>query len=523
MLKKGFFALLLAVAPLVVTAADSQYGGTLVTATLADPATLNTAYQYVVKGRIASVNIFSKIVDYSAITSQVIPDLAESWEVSPDGLVYVFHLVKNAKWHDGIPFTAQDVKYTFDAMMEKKGPGYSRLQAFLKSTEVVDDYKVRMTLKQPHAAFLYVLADTYGATTIILPKHIYEGKDWAKVPQNDAPIGTGPFKFKEWIHGERIVLERNPEYYKKGLPYLERVIIRIIPNQPTLEASLQANEVQYTGDASLPGPSVERFKKGADFRVFFYPGTLWHVGFNTRIPPFNNLSVRQAFAYAIDRDDVAKKARYGLVVTCNGMYTEMVPWAFNPKTRLPNYDPAMAAKLLDAAGYPAGRDGVRMKLNWVASAGIGESIVEVVKEQLKKVGVALDIKLMEFGAYTKTVIEGHDFQITAMGGSQNPEPSDWNIFLQTGGYRNIYGYSNPDVDTWMNQAVQVSDTGKRAEYYFKVQEALLRDLPRFNLFTDAESTVAPKGWHDFGVDPEGDGKLTGYQRFERVWCEARWR
>lgn len=506
---------ILSMGPALGAAQAEIRGGTLVTATNADPATLNSAYRYEVKGRPAIANLYNRLVGMSEVTSEVIPDLAERWDVSDDGRTYTFHLVKGVTWHDGKPFTAHDVKFTFDAMVARKGPGFSNFKEYLHGVEVVDDLTVRMTLTKPNSAFLTSVADPYGSTTIILPRHIFEGKNWDGLPQNDAPVGTGPFKFVEWRHGERIVLERNPAYFKKGLPYLDRIVIRVIPNAPTTVAALTAGEIHYSGEGSLSGLDFVRLQDHPGLVAAMTQGTLWHIAFNTKKPPFDNHKVRLAFAHAIDRADVAKKAEYGTVVVSNGAYTELVPWAFNKDAKLPSHDIATAKRLLDEAGFKPGANGIRMKLSWVASKGIGERIAQVVKEQLRQIGVDVDLRLVEFGTFTKIAIEARDFTITAMGGRQNPEPVDWHMFIQTGGYRNIYGYSNAEVDALLDKAIATTDLGQRAKSYFRVQEILVRDLPRLNLFTHTQKHIATRTFEGYFFEPDA-GRHQSYHVLERV-------
>ena len=202
-----------------------RYGGTFIVGSGGDPVTLNLATDFSTIDTLAASSIYNMLVKSDADLNPQ-PDLAESWKVSNDGLTYTFQLVKNATWHDGKPFTSADVKFTFAEVLKKYHPRGSVVLNSVESIETPDPHTVVFKLKQPFDPLMKFI----GNEAFIIPKHLYENTDILKNPYNLKPIGTGPFVFKEWKKGSHIALERNPSYFKKGKPYLDKIIIKVVPD-----------------------------------------------------------------------------------------------------------------------------------------------------------------------------------------------------------------------------------------------------------------------------------------------------
>jgi len=517
-MKKRAVVLLLLLVPLILSCIPiprvygleritcAKYGGTLVEAESLSIKSLNTVAIYDVTAANHMMNIYNNLVDLDR-TFKPIPVLASSWDTSPDGLVYTFHLQHNVKWHDGEPFTAADVKYTFDAIMNRPS-GYNKnlLLPFFDRAEVVDDYTVQLILKQANAGLLALLADPYSRSFVILPRHIYEGTDIETNPANEHPIGTGPFKFVEWVKGSYISMVANEEYFL-GRPCADKYVVKQVTSASATVAALETGEVVYALHSWTPLSAQDVVNLSQDPRFTVDPITvslfLFHLSFNMRIKPFNNLKVRQAIAHAIDSDKVAQMASSPLTKGNHHVYFTG-HWATNPATLMPAYDPQKAEQLLDEAGYPRGADGIRFKtkINYDIKSAHTVQAAEVLKPMLKEVGIDLQLQPLEWAVYVSSIIEGvkknpNAFELTLMGGAQGPDPSVWQVYLGTDGYRNIYGFSNSRVDELFTLGRSTPDIEQRKKYYYEIQELVLAELPRVNLYSGPDNGIASVDWKNF--------------------------
>ena len=249
------------ITPVGVGAAETQpkYGDTFIVGMSSDPATLNGAISGSVNDKTVASNIFSMLfrLDYKM---NPVPDLAEEWTISDDGLVYTFKLRDGVKWHDGTPFTSADVKFSMDEAYMKLHPRTDNFNSFIESVETPDDKTVVFKLKKPYGAFMNALAyDVY-----IIPKHLYENTDIRNNPYNIKPVGTGPFIFEEWSRGSHITLKKNPDYFQKGLPYLDKLVFRIIPNAASRVLALGTGEIHYLSYQALPSSAIAELKANPD-------------------------------------------------------------------------------------------------------------------------------------------------------------------------------------------------------------------------------------------------------------------
>jgi len=484
----------------------AKYGGTLVEAEGLFIKSLNPVAVYDVTAANHVMNIYNNLVDLDR-TWKPIPVLASSWEISSDGLIYTFHLQQNVKWHDGQPFTAADVKFTFDAIMNNETNGYNRdlLKPFFDRVEVVDDYTVKLILKEANAGFLALLADPYSRSFVILPRHIYEGTDIKTNPANDRPIGTGPFKFVEWVKGSHISLVANKEYFL-GRPCADNYVMLQTTSASATSTAFETGEVVYGMASYLPLSPLDVVKYSQDPRFTVDPlptMRLMHVAFNMRIKPFNNLLVRQAMAYALDLDKLTQMAHPPLKQGEHHIYFTG-HWATNPATLQPTYDPKKAEQLLDEAGYPRGANGIRFKtkLNYDIGHSTAVLAAEVLKDMWSKVGIDLELQPLEWAVYVSSIIEGvkknpNAFQLAIQGGAQGPDPSVWQVYFGTDQYRNIYGFSNSRVDELFNEARLTGDIEQRKTYYYEIQELILNELPRINIYPDTDYGIASSDWRNF--------------------------
>jgi len=461
-----------------------RYGGTFIVGSGGDPSTLNLAISFSGFDTLAASSIFNCLVksDYD-LNPQ--PDLAEAWKVSEDGLTYTFQLVKNATWHDQKLFTSADVKFTFGEVLSKYHPRGSVVLKAVDSIETPDPYTVIFRLKHPYDPLLKFM----GNEGFVIPKHLYENTDILKNPYNLKPVGTGPFVFKEWKKGSHITLERNPSYFKKGKPYLDRIIIKIVPDASSRMIAFEAKEIDYLYYINLPASEVSRFKNRPGYVVSSKghedgPSVML-VAFNLKKAPFNNLKVRQAIAHAIDKEYIEAKADYGLGKVAIGPIPSVTTWAHNPNVMRYEFNPKKAEQLLDEAGYPRGPDGTRFKTSIIADRGsfLYSKAAEIIRDYLGKVGINVELRLLDRSSMIDATYIRWDFDMQVHGLGTGPDPAIAvartyiSSNIRPVAFANCSGYSNKEVDELFALAERAATLKKRAEYYHRVQEILVKDLP----------------------------------------------
>jgi peptide/nickel transport system substrate-binding protein len=405
----------------------------------------------------------------------VYPALAERWESSPDASEHTFYLAPNAKWHDGQPVTSADVAWTFQETIDKKGAAYDYLQ-HVKSIETPDDQTVKITLDGPDAGFVTSMGITYGP--VIMPKHLYEGTDWATNEYNDQPVGCGPFKFVEWVKGSHLTVEANPDFYL-GRPNLDRIVTRFYQLESLINA-FEAGEIKYSYDL-FPANEINRLKDDPKYRFdIYYPSLTMWLGFNTKVEPWDDKNVRKAIAHAIDREEMNTRVYAGLAPANFG--TAPKGWSYDDSVEF-THDPALAEKMLDEAGYPRGPDGVRFRSSMQLAVEMGwGDMAQVMVQQLKDIGVELTLDSMDWAAFSQSVLGSDDYVMQSGGGYAGPDPTQfYDLSVVTGSFWNNLGYSNPEVDELAKQARSTPDVEERKKLYSEIQKILLDEVPRFNI------------------------------------------
>jgi peptide/nickel transport system substrate-binding protein len=405
----------------------------------------------------------------------VYPALAEKWESSPDATEYTFHLAPNARWHDGQPVTSADVKWSFDEIIKTKGAAIDYLQ-HVKSIETPDEHTVKITLNEPDAGFVPNLGIAYSP--FVMPKHLYEGTDWATNPNNDKPVGCGPFKFVEWVKGSHIELAANEDFFL-GRPHLDRFVMRFYQLDSLINA-FEAGEIKYSYDL-FPAQEILRLQQDPKYRFdIFYPSLVQWVGFNTTVEPWDDKRVRQAVAIALDREEINERVYAGLAPPNLGTAPE--GWSYDESAEF-KHDTARAEQLLDEAGYPRGADGVRFRSTMQLYVEMGWSdLAQVMVQQLKEIGIELTLDSMDWAGFSQKVLENDDFVIQAGGGYAGPDPTSfYDLSIATDSFWNNLGYSNPQVDDLIKQARSTADVEERKKLYAEVQKILVDEVPRFNI------------------------------------------
>lgn len=436
-----------------------------------DPIHFNPNIAESIAGYPAS-NIMSHLIGRDDMNNYVV-DLAESWSISDEGKKYTFNLTKNVRWHDGEPFTAADVEWTFKTIIKEKGLLVNRLSS-IDSIACPDDLTVVFKLKEPDASFLSVVANAF-----ILPRHIYEGTDWRTNAANLRPIGTGPFKFVEYKRDSSIILEANDDYFR-GRPNIDKLIYRIIPDENTAVQAFKNGEVDILDYSSAVTPSAVPELEGMNgVRVVKSISTSrQYIAFNLMKEPFDSIDMRQAVAFAVDRDEIVAKAHKGYGSKAEGFYTPAVTWAYNDRDVLPKRDLDNAIRALNRAGYYPDQDGVRLKDIDIVTFQFPTFVdmARVVQENLKEIGIEANITVLEYSAWYEQVRRG-DFHIAIVGGDWGSDPEGLTVRVNTHGFMNIMGYSNPEIDYLLEKGRKTFIQDERAAIYKDVQKIISEDLP----------------------------------------------
>ena len=453
-------------------------------------------------------NVFSQLVRLDA-NRDVIPDLAESWESSEDGLTITFHLVKNAKWHDGEPVTAEDVAYTFNYILTHDTCLMNaRFKPQIESVEATDDYTAVFHMINPYAELIGRLG--YYATFIV-PKHIMDnGQEWNDNPAAQAPIGSGPFKFVEWNPGENIILEKNEEYFK-GEVKLDKLIFRQIPDDATAYQSLLSGEIDYL--SSVPGNNTEELQANSDFvmNLNVLPSPTY-IAFNFNEGPTAELAVRQAIAYCINREEISDKVFSGIRAPEYNFYPSVIKWVSNSDCPAPSYDPAKAVEILEAAGYEKDANGYYVKdidLECFSSDS-SPDVAKLVKAGCEEAGIGINVNVEEYQAWNTKVHTDHDFDIFMQGGFQGPDVAALSGRVGTNGASNAGGYSNEEVDKLFAEGLLSVDQEVRAPIYKKIQEIMSQDLPLLPIVQYATYTAQASYVVDTPIQCAGKSGWTEY-------------
>jgi peptide/nickel transport system substrate-binding protein len=457
----------------------------------------------------ASFDVGSMI--YSGLVTRdrdlnIVGELAESWKFSKDCLDLTFNLRKNVRWHDGRPFTAADVVFTYETMINPKTPtAYREDFKAVEAVREVDPHTLHIRYKQPYAKAL----QSWG--TWVLPKHVLEryvreGR-LREAPQNRSnPVGTGAYRFSEWKPGEKVVLIANADYFE-GRPYLSRVVYRIIPSQATIFLELKAKGVDSAGLTAL------QFKRQTEYPAFRkayskyqYPANAYtYLGFNHKDPRFADPRVRHAIAHAISKRELIDGVLLGLGREATGPYKPGT-WAHTSKVRTYAHDMAKARELLAAAGWKeknadgllVNKQGQPFAFELLTNQGNDErkKVAEIVQATLKELGIQVDIRVIEWASFLKEYIKKRRFEAIILGWGIGQDPDQYEIWhsSKTGPDElNHISYANPEVDALLEQGRKSCVQEERKTYYHRLQEILAEDQPIiFLYFRDALPVVSSR-------------------------------
>lgn len=453
-----------------------------------DPITLDPACAADVGSAEYIVEIFSGLVSFDSDLN-IVPDIAERWEASDDGMVYTFHLRTNVLFHDGSRrVTAEDVKFSIERALNpatQSTVGDVYLDDIAGSDEFINGQAdqvtgikavgndtLEITIKQPSAVFLEKL--TYPTAFVVDRREVgdstcFEG-DWMLRPN-----GTGPFKLKNWVLSQRIELEANESFYLDPKPSLSRVTYVLAGGSPLV--MYENDEIDVTGVGANDIERVRDPNEALNKEYYETPSMdVFYIGFNAEEPPFDDSKVREALSLAIDRDLLGNQILEGLVVPAQGILPPGIPGYRENLNALP-YDPDRAAQLLDEAGGPEILDGAT-----ILTSGQGASPSQVLEAVIamweENLGVTVEIEQEETGVFFRDIEEGN-FQMSSLGWvADYPDAQNFlDIKLHSGSRNNDNFYSNPEADALLDQARAESDENKRIQLYQQAEDLMLKDLP----------------------------------------------
>jgi peptide/nickel transport system substrate-binding protein len=446
------------------------------------------------------------------------PNLAASWEIRDGGLKWIFYLRKNIRFHDGVEFNVEDVVFTYEAIKRPENKGhYLNVFEFVREIKAVDKYTVEITLEKPYASFLY------GLDVGILPKHLLEGRDLHNAEFNYHPIGTGPYKFEKWKEDE-IILKANENYFD-GRPNLDKIVIKVFPNQKVMWARLMRGEIDFSSGINPSDyeiiKGIPSFKTYSVLKPYYYmiafnlypspqspptrggvkkskPSPL--VGEGRSLPPkhlsggegFKDKRVRQALNYAIDKEKIIREVLKGMgKVSAGTVYP--LSYAYYQDIKPYPYNPHKALNLLKDAGWDdrdnnhiLDKDGEELRFTVLINKGdeIKEKSIRLIQEQLLDIGIKLQVELIELSSLIKGLLKKNfesTFAEINSKGDPNKNYAFWHSSQINEGL-NVFSYKNQRVDELLEKGRTTVDKEKRKEYYIEFQKEILDDPPGIFLF-----------------------------------------
>ncbi len=466
---------------------SSKDGGTLIVGVSIDVDTFNPLFSESLISQEINHLLFVGLADLND-KSEFEGELATKWESSDDNLSLIYHLRKDAIWSDGVPITAEDVKFTFDLLMDTTvaSPRYGETE-YIKRVEVIDNYTIKFEFTEAYPAQVF---DTAGE---ILPKHVLQSADRKELLHHEFgrnPISSGPFVLKKWVSQQYVELVPNEKYFGKK-PYLSRVIFKIVPDKTNLLLQLQTGEIdmmvgvppEEVGQLQTTNPTVKIYPISG--RVYYY------VGYNEENSLFESVDARKAITMAIDRQIIIDALLFGYGTPCKGPIPPMLKWAYNNEVKEFPYDPEQSKQLLATIGWKDSdndglldKEGRNFEFTLKTNTGnqLRSDVAIIIQDQLKKVGIKVNIQTVEWSALMGDLHEG-DFE-AYMGGwstSYNVDPTP--IFHSSATTMfNFINYSNSAIDKLIETGREEMNQQKAAKIWKEFQEKIYLDQPYTFLF-----------------------------------------
>jgi len=448
------------------------------------------------------------------------PLLATDWEVSPDGLTYSFKLREGVKWHDGEDFTSADVAFSI-GVLKKFHPRGRTTFAQVRAIETPDRLTVILKLEKPTP---YLLTAMSSAESPIVPKHRYGDADPLTHPNNIAPIGTGPFVFKEWVRGSHAIWERNPNYWNRSLPHIDRLVGRFILDPAARTIAFETGDVDIGYRTPVPYRDIERLKKNPKIsfeeKGYAYdPPNIIILEANLENEYLKNLKVRQAIAHCINREAICKIVFFGNAVPSAAPVVPYHKEFHNGQPSPYPFDVNAASKLLDDAGYARGAGGMRFTLTLDYTGEDQRVLGEFLRASLSRAGIGVELRGQDMGTLVKRVYSerGYALHLASISNLFDPQVGVqrlyWSKNLIKGvPFSNGTAYSNPEVDTLLEDTAVSLDKQERIAKWKKIQEIVMRDVPNFPIAMPLWLTISRVRISDHTTNAEGfEGSMARVQ------------
>ncbi|MCP5156154.1 MAG: ABC transporter substrate-binding protein [Ectothiorhodospiraceae bacterium] len=523
----GLAGAVLATMSLGQSALAQKQGGTLVMVVQPEPPTLASYLSTSGPIGMVAAKVFDGLLEYD-LDLKPLPSLAESWEVAPDGMQITFNLRQGVTFHDGKPLTAADVQFSIMNVAKVTHPRGPNTFAAVTAVETPNDHTVVLKLSE---AAPYMMMAFSGYETPIIPKHVYGTGDLRAHPNANQPIGSGPFKFVEWKKGQYIRLDRNPSYWKKGQPYLDRIVARFIADPSTRTAALEKGEAHFAAMGAVPFNDAKKLAENSGLTVttrgheMFSP--LAELLLNTTRKPLDDKRVRQAIAYAMDRQFIIDNIWFGYGKPATGpMSSNFAPSGLYTAD-VQTYEVAdgvdRANKILDEAGYAKNAEGVRFELMH-DSLPYGQEWTrfgEYVQQALGKIGIKVTIRQEDVARWLKRTYHDHDFDTTANYLYNLADPvigvhrAVHSKTIKPGTvFTNGSYWSSPRTDELLDKAKIEPDATKRAGYYAEVLKIVAEEIPIIWIHEMNFPTVVNNKFADVIVSALGV-----YSSFDRAYMK----
>ena len=486
-----------------------ESGGTIVEAMLGEPSNLISMLATDSASHEVASQIYVGLVKYNK-DIELVPYAAESFSIEDGGRLLKFKLREDIKWFDGKPLTADDVEFTYRLMIDPKTPtAYGGNFKVVKEFRKTGTYTFEIEYEEPFAKALVTWA------TDILPKHALEGEDLLDTKYSRQPLGAGPYKLKEWVPGTQVVLEANPDFFD-GKPYIERVVYRVIPDLSTQFLELKAGNLDMMGLGPLQylyqtsGPGWD-----GSFNKFEYLSSGYSfLGYNMKHRFFQDVRVRRAIDYAIDRDEIVKGVLYGLGEPANGPYKPGT-WQYNEAVKPRPYNPEKAKELLKQAGWTdtdndgvLDKDGIPFAFSIITNQGNTQRIKSgvIIQQRLSDIGIKVDLRTVEWAAFIKEFVDKGRFDAIILGWNILQDPDFYNVWhssMAVAGGLNFTRYTNDRLDALLEQGRAIVDVERRKVIYDEVQQILHEEVPYSFLYVPKSLPIVQARVQNIEAAPAG--------------------
>ncbi|WP_051676978.1 peptide-binding protein [Maridesulfovibrio frigidus] len=486
-------------------------GGRLTEPLLAEPINLISALSSDSASHTVADKIFVSPLKYNK-DIELVPEAAESFEILNDGKLFKFKLREDIRWTDGKPLTAEDVEFTYKMMINPETPtAYASDFLNVKEFKVTGKYSFEVTYDKVFARSLVTWAFD------ILPKHLLENENLRETKYSRAPIGAGPYKLKEWISGQRLILEANEDYFE-GRPYIDEIVFRIIPDTSTQFMELKTGNLDGMGLTpqqylfQTKGSSWEK-----DFQKFKFLsfGYTW-LGYNLEKPLFKDVRVRRAISYAINKEEIVKGVLLGLGSPAIGPYKPDT-WVYNDKLVPYGYQPEKAVELLKQAGWSdtdgdgiIDRDGIPFTFTILTNQGntLRIKTATIIQNRLKDIGIDVQIRTVEWAAFIKEFVDKGKFDAIILGWSITQDPDNYNVWHSSKavpGGLNIVKFKNSELDELLEKGRTTLVQADRKVIYDRIQEILHEEQPYCFLYVQMSLPIYQSRIKGLKIAPAGLG------------------